>query len=140
MSAHEDEAVSLCLITRDNDRAADFIDGLAKEGLDNDVHRMESSTHLYAYIETRIQAEPFLIVMDMRAPNIESRSILKEIERRYVSTLPVVIVIADRDDETAALEPHKNMVAGRISSYEPAQDFIRLIDSALSSNWSLKTV
>lgn len=111
---------------------------LDAEGLDNTVQRAGSVGELKALVSPDKQIGPHLVLLDMREPNSEGRKFLTEAQRQRTTPPPVVIVIADRDNETAALEDFGNMIAGRISSIEPGRDFVKLIDVALSTNWSLE--
>lgn len=138
MSAKPNEIVSLCLLTQDSALVDDFVKGLIEQGLDNTVHHVTSGARAFDFMNAQATTKPYLVLLDIRAPNTNARTFLAEASLRNQSTPPIVIVIADRDDEMAITLEHKNMVAGRISSIDPAEDFIKLVDVALSSNWALE--
>lgn len=140
MSASQGSVVALYLLTQDNDLAENFVTGLDAEGLDNKVQRASAGASLIAAIDARKRITPYIIVLDMRSPNADAHRFLADAQRKYSATPPVVVIVADRDDETASLDAFANMIAGRISSNEPAKDFVKLTEVTLSKSWSIEPV
>lgn len=138
MSAPKGIIVALYLFTPDDDLAHEFAAGLDSEGLDNNVRHARSIAELKALTHPDQQADAYLVLLDMRGPNVDARKFLTDAQRQGAAAPPVVVIIADRDDETAGLGDFKNMIAGRISSIKPAGEFVKLIDAALSGNWTME--
>ncbi len=134
------EAVVFCLITSDDWLESAIVEGLAAGGLDNEVFRVPRQAAAKGDTGTGTHNSARLILLDMRSPNERARLFLNEAQRHHPDAPPVVILIADRDEETEGLDRHTNMIAGRISSSQPADELLNLVQNALSDNWSMEDV
>lgn len=140
MSAEPHEIVSLCLSTADSVVFDEFVKGLKAQGLDNPVHHFTSGAEALAFVSTQSGAKPILVLFDIRAPNSDARNFLADVTSRGGNNPPVVIIIADDDDELANLSAYRQIIAGRISPTNPAEDFLKLVEMVLASNWTLETI
>ncbi len=138
MSSADGTAVLLCLVTQDNDLERTLADGLDAAGLENDIRRMTLTDAPDQLAGSEIADAASLILLDMRPPNTDARAFLGALQRQSEITPPVVILIADRDEETKGLDAHARMIAGRISSDTPAEDLTRLVDYVLADNWTIE--
>lgn len=140
MSTESQQVVMLCLSTTDSVLADEFTAGLAEQGLENTIHHVAPGAPTLEFLSKESAAEPHLILLDIREPNADACSFLAEVAQNRDTARPVVIVIADRDDEMAIVVQYESIVAGRISSTNSAEEFVALIGEALSSNWSFETI
>lgn len=138
MSSSRGTIVTLFLFTQDDDLANKLNKGLQAKGLDNKVRRASTEAELRTYTQSELQDDPFLILLDVRAPNTEALSYLSKLQRNKSAAPSVVVTIADDDEEIEPFEIFRNMIAGRISSSEPADDFIKLVEGVLSKNWTME--
>lgn len=134
------EAVVFCLITSDDWLESAIVEGLSAAGLDNEVFRVPRQAAAKGDTGGGTHDAARLVLLDMRIPNDRARLFLNEAQRHHSVSPPVVVLIADRDDETEGLDKHANMIAGRISSTQPADELLHLVQHALADNWSMEEV
>lgn len=140
MTQNQGDAVVFCLITNDDWLESAIVEGLTASGFENEVYRVPQKVAAAGDTGTSGNEAARLVLLDMRPPSELARMFLNEAQRRNSVARPIVITIADRDDETEGLDRHANMIAGRISSTHPADDLLRLVDEALSDNWTVEQV
>lgn len=138
MTATRGTVVALYLFTQDDALASSFVEGLQAKGLENEVRRAQSISDIKASSQTESEDDPYLVLLDMRPPNAEAISYLTSAQRQKTAPQPVVVVIADEDDEETSFETYRNLIAGKISPVEPANGFVELLDAAFSENWSIE--
>lgn len=138
MSSSRGTIVTLFLFTQDDDLTNKLNKGLQAKGLDNNVRRASTEAELRTYTQSELQDDPFLILLDVRPPNTEALSYLSKVQRNKSTAPAVVVTIADDDEDIEPFETFRNMIAGRISSSEPADEFIKLIEDGLSKNWTME--
>ncbi|MGY9058120.1 MAG: hypothetical protein ACKVGZ_21480 [Alphaproteobacteria bacterium] len=138
MSAQRDRTIQLYILTGDDFLASTFVEGLREQGLNNVVQRIQNGSQLLDDPITQNSLAPRLVVLDMRGSKTESRSFLNDVQRQTGRQPPIVIAVVDEEDDAEALAPHKQFVAGQISSKAPAAEFIELVNTQFAANWAVK--
>lgn len=132
MALFDGKPVELFLLTRD-----DRLEEMLRSGLENEVRRIDEAAAGTGNIPDD-EDTPQLILVDMRLPNTQARACLAAMNRRSITVAPLIILIADRDEETEGLGAYTRMIGGRISSDMPVEDLTRLVDNVLADNWAIE--
>lgn len=139
MSEDDGHPVQFYLLTRDADLASRLAEDMADAQLGNELSHGRAPSDVISLLDHAETRAPGLVLVDMRAPNGDALAFLNEVQDRDDARTPIVVAIADRDEETAPLSAHRNIVAGRISSDLPGPDLVRLIDSSFPANWTIES-
>ncbi|MBO6783977.1 MAG: hypothetical protein JJ899_11995 [Alphaproteobacteria bacterium] len=137
MAASNGKAVELCLLTEDDSLETAVTDGLENGGLRNRVYRLDKTASAKGAVASSHDA-PCLFLIDMRAPNTDARVYLSAMSRQRNPGPPIIVLVADNEEDTEGLDTYARIICGQISPQAPVDDLVGLVHNVLPENWDIE--